>query len=152
RCPQPSTLNYPTQKPVALLERIILASTNPGGLVLDPFCGCGTTIDAAEKNGRDWIGIDVTQLAISLIKNRLQDTYGRRMKFVSGGAHAPRVSDSAPSPNPSSASEQTSALEASPAPVPATRASSAAREARALPESDKVSLVRIIGSHARIAA
>jgi hypothetical protein len=54
--------------------------------VLDPFCGCGTTIDAAEKLGRAWIGIDVTQLAISLIKNRLQDTYGRRLKFVSGSA------------------------------------------------------------------
>jgi DNA modification methylase len=79
-------LGYPTQKPVALLERIILASTNPGGLVLDPFCGCGTTIDAAEKNGRQWIGIDVTQLAISLIKNRLLDTYGSRLKFVSGTA------------------------------------------------------------------
>jgi site-specific DNA-methyltransferase (adenine-specific) len=79
-------LGYPTQKPVALLERIILASSNPGGLVLDPFCGCGTTIDAAEKNGRDWIGIDVTQLAISLIKNRLQDTYGSRMKFVSSSS------------------------------------------------------------------
>jgi DNA modification methylase len=77
-------MHYPTQKPVALLERIILASSNPGGLVLDPFCGCGTTIDGAEKNGRDWIGIDVTQLAISLIKNRLQDTYGSRLKFVSG--------------------------------------------------------------------
>jgi site-specific DNA-methyltransferase (adenine-specific) len=77
-------LGYPTQKPVALLERIIQASSNPGDLVLDPFCGCGTTIDAAEKLGRDWIGIDVTQLAISLIKNRLQDTYGRRLKFVSG--------------------------------------------------------------------
>jgi site-specific DNA-methyltransferase (adenine-specific) len=77
-------LGYPTQKPITLLERIILASSNPGGLVLDPFCGCGTTIDAAEKNGREWIGIDVTQLAISLIKNRLQDTYGSRLKFVSG--------------------------------------------------------------------
>lgn len=52
--------------------------------LLHPFCDCGTTIDAAEKNGRDWIGIDVTQLAISLIKNRLQDTYAGRMKFVSG--------------------------------------------------------------------
>jgi len=50
------------------------------------FCGCGTTIDAAEKLGRDWIGIDVTQLAISLIKNRLQDAYGSRMKSVSGTA------------------------------------------------------------------
>jgi hypothetical protein len=77
-------LGYPTQKPVALLERIIQASSIPGDVVLDPFCGCGTTIDAAEKLGRDWIGIDVTQLAISLIKNRLQDTYGSRMKFVSG--------------------------------------------------------------------
>jgi DNA modification methylase len=129
-------LGYPTQKPIALLERIILASSNPGGLVLDPFCGCGTTIDAAEKNGRDWIGIDVTQLAISLIKNRLQDTYGSRLKFVSGGAHAPRVSGSAPSPNPSIAHEPSHAS------ASATRASLTAREARALPE---VSLVRIIG-------
>ena len=77
-------LGYPTQKPVALLERIIKASSNPGDLVLDPFCGCGTTIDAAEKLGRKWIGIDVTQLAISLIKNRLLDTYGHRLKFVVG--------------------------------------------------------------------
>ncbi|HTX20882.1 MAG TPA: DNA methyltransferase [Candidatus Aquilonibacter sp.] len=67
-----------------LLERIIKQSSNPGDVVLDPFCGCGTTIDAAEKLGRDWIGIDVTQLAISLIKNRLQDAYGSRLKFVSG--------------------------------------------------------------------
>ena len=52
-------LGYPTQKPVALLERIIQASSNPGDVVLDPFCGCGTTIDAAEKLGRKWIGIDV---------------------------------------------------------------------------------------------
>jgi site-specific DNA-methyltransferase (adenine-specific) len=86
-------LGYPTQKPVALLERIIQASSNPGDVVLDPFCGCGTTIDAAEKLGRDWIGIDVTQLAISLIKNRLQDTYGSRMKFVSGS-----TAHSSPSP------------------------------------------------------
>jgi hypothetical protein len=79
----------------AKAKRIIQASSNPGDVVLDPFCGCGTTIDAAEKLGRDWIGIDVTQLAISLIKNRLQDTYGRRLKFISGGAHAARVPDSA---------------------------------------------------------
>jgi site-specific DNA-methyltransferase (adenine-specific) len=59
----------------ALLERIIQASSNPGDVVHDSFCRCGTTIDAAEKLGRDWIGIDVTQLAISLVKNRLQDTY-----------------------------------------------------------------------------
>ena len=58
-------LGYPTQKPVELLERILNA--NPGDLVLDPFCGCGTTIHAAQKLGRRWIGIDVTHLAISLI-------------------------------------------------------------------------------------
>src|SRR5690606_8188344 len=69
-------LGYPTQKPVALLERIIKASSNEGDVVLDPFCGCGTTIDAAQKLGRNWIGIDVTHLAIGLIKTRLLDTHG----------------------------------------------------------------------------
>jgi hypothetical protein len=78
-------LGYPTQKPVALLERIIQASSNPGDLVLDPFCGCGTTIDAAEKLGRKWIGIDITQLATSLIKNRLRDTYGDKIEIVTVG-------------------------------------------------------------------
>jgi site-specific DNA-methyltransferase (adenine-specific) len=74
-------LGYPTQKPVALLERIIKASSNLGDMVLDPFCGCGTTIDAAEKLGRKWIGIDITQLATSLIKNRLRDTYGEKIEI-----------------------------------------------------------------------
>ena len=69
-------LGYPTQKPVALLERIVSASSNPGDVVLDPFCGCGTTIAAAQKLGRHWIGIDITNLAIALQKYRLQDTYG----------------------------------------------------------------------------
>lgn len=64
-------LGYPTQKPLALLDRIIRAASNPGDLVLDPFCGCGTTIAAAEALGRKWIGIDLTALAISLIKSRL---------------------------------------------------------------------------------
>jgi site-specific DNA-methyltransferase (adenine-specific) len=85
-------LGYPTQKPVALLERFIQASTNPGGLVLDPFCGCGTTIDAAEKLGRDWIGIDITQLAITLIKKRLFDAYGYNLKFVSASTPEQMVS------------------------------------------------------------
>ena len=67
-------LGYPTQKPRALLERIIKASSNPGDLVLDPFCGCGTTIDAAIRTGRDWIGIDISTFAIELIREkRLQD-------------------------------------------------------------------------------
>lgn len=64
-------LGYPTQKPVALLERIIQASSNPGDVVLDPFCGCGTTIEAAQKLRRRWVGIDITHLAINLIKQRL---------------------------------------------------------------------------------
>jgi len=64
-------LGYPTQKPVALLERIVAMSTNPGDVVLDPFCGCGTTVDAAEKLGRSWVGIDITHLSINLIKHRL---------------------------------------------------------------------------------
>jgi len=78
-------LGYPTQKPVALLERIIQSSSNAGDTVLDPFCGCGTTIDAAEKLGRKWLGIDVTQLATSLIKSRLRDTYGNKIEIITVG-------------------------------------------------------------------
>ena len=73
-------LGYPTQKPVALLERIIAASSNEGDLVLDPFCGCGTTVHAAQKLKRRWIGIDVTHLAIGLIKRRLSDAF-KGVKF-----------------------------------------------------------------------
>ncbi len=69
-------LGYPTQKPLALLERIINASSNPGDWVLDPFCGCGTAVAAAEKLGRRWIGIDITHLSISLMKYRLKDAFG----------------------------------------------------------------------------
>lgn len=68
-------LGYPTQKPVALLERIVLASSNPGDIVLDPFCGCGTAIHAAQKLGRNWVGIDITHLAIALIKQRINDAF-----------------------------------------------------------------------------
>jgi len=68
-------VGYPTQKPVALLERIISTSSNPGDLVLDPFCGCGTTVDAAERLSRRWIGIDVTHYAITVIENRLQQHF-----------------------------------------------------------------------------
>jgi DNA modification methylase len=64
-------LGYPTQKPEALLERIIAASSNPGDIVLDPFCGCGTAVVAAHRLGRKWIGIDITYLAVDLMKNRL---------------------------------------------------------------------------------
>jgi len=64
-------LGYPTQKPQALLERIINASSNPGDVILDPFCGCGTAVAAAQALGRQWLGIDITHLAIALIKDRL---------------------------------------------------------------------------------
>lgn len=72
-------LGYPTQKPEALLERIIQASSNEGDIVLDPFCGCGTTITVAERLKRRWIGIDITHLAITLIKKRLQDSFGAEL-------------------------------------------------------------------------
>ena len=71
----PERLGYPTQKPVTLLERIVNASSNEGDVVLDPFCGCGTTVHAAQKLNRQWIGIDVTHLAISLIEKRLKDAF-----------------------------------------------------------------------------
>jgi DNA modification methylase len=74
-------LGYPTQKPEALLERIIAASSNQGDVILDPFCGCGTAIAAAQKMQRRWIGIDITTLAISLIRHRLTDTFGGRAEF-----------------------------------------------------------------------
>ena len=74
-------LGYPTQKPVALLERIIQSGSNEGDVILDPFCGCGTTIAAAQKLGRRWIGIDITQLAISLIRYRMGDSFGKDCRF-----------------------------------------------------------------------
>ena len=69
------SLGYPTQKPQALLERIIEASSNEGDVVLDPFCGCGTAVAAAEKLKRQWIGVDVTHLAVALMKNRLKTAF-----------------------------------------------------------------------------
>lgn len=68
-------LGYPTQKPVALLERILQASSNPGDVILDPFCGCGTALHAAQKLNRKWIGIDITHLAIALIESRLKSAF-----------------------------------------------------------------------------
>jgi site-specific DNA-methyltransferase (adenine-specific) len=70
------SLRYPTQKPLKLLERVISASSAPGDVVLDPFCGCGTTIDATQRLGRKWIGIDITYITIDLISKRLRHTYG----------------------------------------------------------------------------
>lgn len=75
-------LGYPTQKPLKLLERIIQASSNEGDVVLDPFCGCGTAIDAAQKLNRQWIGIDVTHLSIGLIERRMKDRYGDDLAYL----------------------------------------------------------------------
>jgi site-specific DNA-methyltransferase (adenine-specific) len=74
-------LGYPTQKPEALLERLIKASSNKGDLLLDPFGGCGTAVIAAQRLGRRWIGIDITHLAITLMKKRLLDTFGKDAQF-----------------------------------------------------------------------
>ncbi len=72
----PERIGYPTQKPVALLERIIKASSNPGDVVLDPFCGCGTAVHAAQALGRQWIGIDISIHAIHVIEHRLAEAFG----------------------------------------------------------------------------
>ena len=74
-------LGYPTQKPVALLERIISSSSNEGDVVLDPFCGCGTAVHAAQKLRRRWLGIDITCLAISLIEKRLKKAFKTGLEF-----------------------------------------------------------------------
>lgn len=75
-------LGYPTQKPVALLERIVAASSNPGDFVLDPFCGCGTTIDAAIRLERQWTGIDIAYIAVDLIEKRLEHTFGTAIRHT----------------------------------------------------------------------
>ncbi len=72
-------LGYPTQKPEALLERIIKASSNEGDTVLDAYCGCGTTVAVAQRLKRKWIGIDITYQSISLIIKRLEDTFGKKI-------------------------------------------------------------------------
>jgi site-specific DNA-methyltransferase (adenine-specific) len=83
-CIQPADrtqrMGYPTQKPEALLERIVEASSNEGDIVLDPFCGCGTAIAVAQKLNRNWIGIDITHLAVGLIKYRLRHAFGLQAK------------------------------------------------------------------------
>lgn len=77
-------LGYPTQKPVALLERIIAASSNEGDVILDPFCGCGTSVEAAERMKRQWVGIDVTHYAVTLIEARLAAAHPGAAYVVEG--------------------------------------------------------------------
>jgi DNA modification methylase len=84
-------LGYPTQKPLALLERIISASSNEGNVVLDPFCGCGTAVHAAEKLKRRWIGIDITHLSIGLIEKRMKEAFPYLDQRVHGSTSSPRT-------------------------------------------------------------
>jgi DNA modification methylase len=72
-------LGYPTQKPEALLERIIKASSNENDIILDAYCGCGTTVAVAQKLNRNWIGIDITYQSISLVLKRLEDSFGKEV-------------------------------------------------------------------------
>lgn len=86
-CLQPASqerLGWPTQKPLALLQRVIAASSNEGDVVLDPFCGCGTTIEAAQTMGRNWIGIDITHYAITVIEERLRKRCNGLVSLVEG--------------------------------------------------------------------
>ena len=73
-------LGYPTQKPLDLLDRIIRASSNPGDVVMDPFCGCGTTVHAAEKLDRQWIGIDISRFSTELMRERILDNFSYRIQ------------------------------------------------------------------------
>ena len=96
--PQPrgrEKTGYPTQKPLALLERIIRASSNEGDVVLDPFCGCATACVAAEKLGRQWVGVDISPKAAELVNRRLQDEIGSLFHkgFVTTRADIPRRTD-----------------------------------------------------------
>ncbi|MHC4171783.1 MAG: DNA methyltransferase [Planctomycetota bacterium] len=75
------SLGYPTQKPEALIERIIRMGSNEKDTVLDPFCGCGTAVVVAERLKRNWIGIDITHLAVALMKHRLKDAFGNKVKY-----------------------------------------------------------------------
>ena len=88
-------VGYPTQKPLALLERIISASSNPGDVVLDPFCGCATACVAAEQLGRRWIGIDISPKAVELVNMRLQQAMGDLFhnRLVTARTDIPRRTD-----------------------------------------------------------
>ncbi len=89
------SLGYPTQKPKALLDRIIRASSKPGNIVADFFCGCGTTIAVAEELKRQWLGVDISHLAVNLISKRLVDTYGKEIKSTFEIDGMPKDLDSA---------------------------------------------------------
>ncbi len=86
-------MGYPTQKPLALLERIILASSNEGDIVLDPFCGCATACVAAEKLNRQWVGIDLSSKAVELVAMRTMQNMGLRHYEISNRVDVPKRTD-----------------------------------------------------------
>lgn len=90
---------YPTQKPLALLTRIIEASSNPGDLVLDPFCGCATALVAADRLGREWAGIDLSPLAIRLVDERIKQDRGPVFKGATALTDPPKRTDQGELPN-----------------------------------------------------
>jgi len=92
-------LGFDTQKPLALLERIIQASSNEGDVILDPFCGCGTAVVAAQKLNRKWIGIDVTHLAINLMRVRLKDSFNIKAEVIGEPADLGGAKELASQPN-----------------------------------------------------
>ena len=92
-------MGYPTQKPLALLDRVILASSKPGDIVLDPFCGCATALVAAERRERQWVGIDISPKAADLVRTRLRETEGIGMLWRGGHrTDSPRRTDLGPAP------------------------------------------------------
>ena len=97
-------VGYPTQKPLALLDRIIRASSNEGDTVLDPFCGCATALVAAERLGRRWVGIDIAPLAVKLVKQRRQSEMGSALRREGPHRHstADRSGQTAPTIEPTS--------------------------------------------------
>jgi hypothetical protein len=89
-------LGYPTQKPVALLERIIKTATYEGDIVLDPFCGCGTTLVAAQRLGRKWVGIDVSPTACKLMRRRMQKEFKMNVQLIHGAVDMDYIKKLAP--------------------------------------------------------
>ena len=89
---------YPTQKPLALLDRIIKASSNEGDVVLDPFCGCATACVSAESLGRQWIGIDLSPVAATLVESRLREQF-RIFAEIHHRTDVPRRTDLGDLPN-----------------------------------------------------
>lgn len=92
-------LGYPTQKPLALLDRIVKASTNPGDMILDPFCGCATSLVAADRLGREWAGIDLSQLAIKLVNERITEDRGPIFAGATALDEPPKRTDLGELPN-----------------------------------------------------